>query len=58
MQTQRLMRECYSVILEGKLYLKQLSQLVSTIPVSVGIFCIIGGSFSKLSAVSTPLRES
>ena len=54
MQTQRLLRECYSVILEGEF---QLSQLVSTIPVSVGILCIIGGSFSKLSAVSTPLRE-
>ena len=37
MQTQWLLRECFSVILEGELHLKQLSQLVSTIPVSVGI---------------------
>ena len=37
MQTQWLLRECFSVILEGELHLKQLSQLVSTIPVSVGM---------------------
>ena len=41
MKTQWLLRECFSVILERALHLKQLSQLVSTIPVSVGIFCII-----------------
>ena len=37
MKTQWLLRECFSVILEGEINLKQLSQLVSTIPVSVGI---------------------
>ena len=37
MKTQWLLRECFSVILDGELHLKQLSQLVSTIPVSVGI---------------------
>ena len=37
MQTQWLLRECFSVVLDGELHLKQLSQLVSTIPVSVGI---------------------
>ena len=42
MKTQWLLRECFSVILEGEFHLMQLSQLVSTIPVSVGILCIIG----------------
>ena len=37
MQTQWLLRECFSVILDGELHSLQLSQLVSTIPVSVGI---------------------
>ena len=36
----------FSVIMEGALHLKQLSQLVSTIPVSVGIFCIILFTFT------------
>ena len=41
MKIQWLLRECFSVISEGELHLKQLSQLVSTIPVSVGI-CMFG----------------
>ena len=35
MKTQRLLREYFSVVLEEEINLKQLSQLVSTIPVSV-----------------------
>ena len=47
MKTQWLLRECFSVVLDGDINLKQLSQLVSTIPVSVVI------SYLNMFGVST-----
>ena len=50
MQTQWLLREYFSVILEGALHLKQLSQLVSTIPVSVDTKSVFAFTLAPKSA--------